>query len=41
MERSSLPGKADAIRGFAMLMLGDVKVFPVSEREAALAWAAD
>jgi len=30
----------DAVRAFAMLMPGDVKVFPVAEREAALAWAA-
>ena len=30
---------ADAIRGFAMLMPGEVKVFPLSERDAALAWA--
>jgi hypothetical protein len=28
------------VRAFAMLMPGDVKVFPVGEREAALAWAA-
>ena len=31
---------ADAIRGFAMLMPGEVEVFPVSERDSALAWAA-
>jgi hypothetical protein len=31
---------ADALKAFAMLMPGDVKVFPVGERDAALAWAA-
>jgi hypothetical protein len=31
---------ADAVRAFAMLMPGDVKVFPVDELDAALAWAA-
>ena len=32
---------ADAIRAFAMLMPGQVKVFPVSARDGALAWAAE
>jgi hypothetical protein len=31
---------ADAIRGFAMLMPGEVKVFPVGQLDEALAWAA-
>jgi hypothetical protein len=31
---------ADALKAFAMLMPGDVKVFPVGDRDAALAWAA-
>jgi hypothetical protein len=31
---------ADALKAFAMLMPGDVKVFPVGERASALAWAA-
>lgn len=31
---------SDAIRAFGMLMPGEVKVFPVAEREAALSWAA-
>jgi hypothetical protein len=31
---------ADAIRAFAMLMPGEIKVFPAGERDAALAWAA-
>jgi hypothetical protein len=31
---------ADAVRGFGMLMPGQVKVFPVSELDEALAWAA-
>ena len=30
----------DAIRAFAIVMPGEVKLFPVGEREAALAWAA-
>jgi hypothetical protein len=30
----------DAVRAFAMLMPGDVKVFPAGERQAALDWAA-
>jgi hypothetical protein len=31
---------ADAVRAFGIVMPGDVKVFPVSELEDALAWAA-
>ena len=31
---------ADAIRGFSILMPGDVKVFQVSELEQAMTWAA-
>ena len=31
---------ADAIKAFGMVMPGEFKVFPVSELEAALAWAA-
>jgi hypothetical protein len=31
---------ADAVRGFAMLMSGEVKVFRVGELDEALAWAA-
>ena len=30
---------ADAIRAFALLMPGEVKTFPVSELDEALAWA--
>lgn len=32
---------ADAIRGFGMLMPGQVKVFPVSALDDALVWAAE
>jgi hypothetical protein len=31
---------ADAIRAFAIIMPGEMKVFPVSQLEAALSWAA-
>lgn len=31
---------ADAVRAFGLLMPGTVKVFPVGERDRALAWAA-
>lgn len=31
----------DAVRAFAMLMPGEVKVFPVTELASALAWAAE
>jgi len=31
---------ADAIRAFGMIMPGEIKVFPVSELEQAMAWAA-
>jgi hypothetical protein len=32
---------ADAIRAFGMIMPGEIKVFAVSELDAALAWAAE
>jgi len=31
---------ADALRAFGMIMPGEIRVFPVGERDQALAWAA-